>query len=96
MKFSFFFLILFITNICFSDEIFLNEKIPKNLEKKFFKNEKSFSSGSMGIGLVRSFEIQGKKICIYNTVNEQIKKSLNLNLTLDCPLNLDNIKVFVE
>ena len=90
MKFSIIFLILSIPSICFADNLFLNEKISKNFEKEFIKNEKSFSSGSMGIGLVRSFEVKGKKICIYNTVKQQIEKSLNLNLTLDCPLNLNN------
>ena len=90
MKFSIFFFLFLIPCTCLSDKLFLNEKIQKNFEKKYIKNEKSFSSGSMGIGLVRSFETKGKKICIYNTVKEQIKKSLNLNLTLDCPLNLDN------
>tara|TARA_B100001027_G_scaffold196004_1_gene152635 strand:- start:522 stop:794 length:273 start_codon:yes stop_codon:yes gene_type:complete len=90
MKLSIFFFLFFIPYICLSDKLFLNEKIQKHFEKKYIKNEKSFSSGSMGIGLVRSFETKGKKICIYNTVKEQIKKSLNLNLTLDCPLNLKN------
>ena len=90
MKFSVIFFISLIPSICFAENLFLNEKISKNFEKEFIKNEKSFSSGSMGIGLVRSFEIKGKKICIYNTVKDQIKKSLNLNLVLNCPLNLDN------
>tara|TARA_B100000886_G_scaffold337511_2_gene298375 strand:+ start:388 stop:681 length:294 start_codon:yes stop_codon:yes gene_type:complete len=81
---------LFTPSVCLPNKFFLNNIIPEQYEKKNIKNKKSFSSGSMGIGLVQSYEINDRKICIYNTVKEQVKKSLNLELTSECPDNLNN------
>ncbi len=50
-------------------------------------NIKTFS-GPMGMGLAKSFEIDRKKICIYNTVNGQKKLTLNKN-NIACPKFLE-------
>ena len=49
-------------------------------------NDKTFS-GPMGMGLSRSYELGGKKICLYNTINGQ-EKILN-NILKDCPDNIE-------
>ena len=42
----------------------------------------------MGIGLAKSFEYDGKKVCFYNTVDGQQKLTLD-KLELKCPKLLD-------
>tara|TARA_B100000965_G_C19043594_1_gene520555 strand:+ start:53 stop:304 length:252 start_codon:yes stop_codon:yes gene_type:complete len=46
-------------------------------------NEKTYS-GPMGMGLIRSYELKQKKICIYNTINGQ-KKIVLENKSSICP-----------
>ena len=61
---------------------YYNEKSLKNI-----KNFKTFG-GPMGIGLAKSFEYDGKKVCFYNTVDGQQKLTLD-KLELKCPKLLD-------
>ena len=49
-------------------------------------NEKTFS-GPMGMGLIKSYEKNDKKICIYNTIDGQKKLLLKIK-SKNCPLNL--------
>ena len=69
---------IFISN----DYVIANEK-----HKIEIINEKTFS-GPMGMGLVKSYEIGEKKICLYSTVNGQEKTILN-DFFKDCPHNLE-------
>ena len=65
-----------------------NKLVTANEKNKIqAKNIKTFS-GPMGMGLSKSFEIEGKKICLYNTVNGQEKIILN-DYSKDCPRNLE-------
>ena len=50
-------------------------------------NEKTFS-GPMGMGLSKSYELEKKKICIYNTINGQEKIILNNNKNI-CPMKFN-------
>ena len=50
-------------------------------------NIKTFS-GPMGMGLVKSFEIDRKKVCVYNTVNGQKKLIFDKN-NISCPKFLE-------
>ena len=79
-KFFLFFLIIL------SNPISSQEKINNTKES----NIKTFS-GPMGMGLVKSFEIDRKKVCIYNTVNGQ-KKLIFDKSNISCPkfLKKDN------
>ena len=43
----------------------------------------------MGMGLVKSYEIGEKKICLYSTINGQEKTILN-DVFKDCPRNFEN------
>ena len=49
-------------------------------------NEKTFS-GPMGMGLIKSYEQNEKKVCVYNTINGQKKLLLKIK-SKNCPLNL--------
>ena len=45
-------------------------------------------SGPMGMGLIESFEIDRKKVCVYNTVNGQKKLIFDKN-NISCPKFLE-------
>ena len=65
-----------------------NDYVTANEKHKIeIINEKTFS-GPMGMGLVKSYEIGEKKICLYSTVNGQEKTILN-DVFKDCPHNLE-------
>ena len=51
-------------------------------------NVKTFS-GPMGMGLAKSFYLNSKKICVYNTINGQEKIILD-SIILSCPKNLND------
>ena len=59
-------------------------------DKNKILNEKTFS-GPMGMGLSKSYEMDEKKICFYNTINGQEKLILNDNKK-NCPQNLKKSK----
>lgn len=65
--------------IILSNPIFSQEKIDNTKES----NIKTFS-GPMGMGLAKSFEIDRKKVCVYNTVNGQKKLIFDKN-NISCP-----------
>jgi hypothetical protein len=51
-------------------------------------NVKTFS-GPMGMGLAKSFYLNSKKICVYNTIKGQEKIILD-SIILRCPKNLND------
>ena len=59
-----------------------NVKDPLLMNKVY--NEKTYS-GPMGMGLAKSYQLDNKKVCIYNTINGQEKIILNKSI-LDCPI----------
>ncbi len=58
------------------------------LKSEKILNEKTFS-GPMGMGLARSYDLDGKKICIYNTINGQKKLELK-SIILKCKKNIND------
>ncbi len=52
-------------------------------------NEKTFS-GPMGMGLAKSYELEGNTICIYNTINGQEK--ITFNRISECPIKIKKTK----
>tara|TARA_B100000900_G_C20526950_1_gene694602 strand:- start:685 stop:1275 length:591 start_codon:yes stop_codon:yes gene_type:complete len=62
-------------------------KLPDPLLSLKVVNEKTFS-GPMGMGLAKSYEINGNKFCIYNTVQGQ--KKIKLKYKSDCPLKISD------
>ena len=69
--------------IILSNPISSQQKIHNTKES----NIKTFS-GPMGMGLTKSFEIDRKKVCVYNTVNGQKKLIFDKN-NISCPKFLE-------
>ena len=79
----FFFLIILFVNPQFSEQKTRIQDTKSHKNIKIF-NVKTFSSGPMGIGLVKSYHNGNNKICIYSTVQGQQKVELDNKLTV-CP-----------
>ncbi len=62
-------------------------KLSDPLREKNILNVETYS-GPMGMGLAKSYNLNGKKVCIYNTVNGQ--KKIILKTILDCPVKYMN------
>ena len=61
-------------------------KLPKALyipDDQYITNERTFS-GPMGMGLIKSFEYNNQKFCIYNNIKGQKKITLP-STKQDCP-----------
>ena len=66
-----------------------NEAKIHIINDKKVKNEKTFA-GPMGMGLAKSYEIDGKKFCVYNIIQGQKRIELS-EKNYECPKNiLDN------
>ncbi len=59
-----------------------NGKDPLLMKKIY--NEQTYS-GPMGMGLAKSYQLDNKKVCIYNTINGQEEVILS-NTVQDCPI----------
>ena len=59
-----------------------NGKDPLLMKKIY--NEQTYS-GPMGMGLAKSYQLDNKKVCIYNTINGQEEVVLS-NTVQDCPI----------
>ena len=79
----FFLLIILFVNPQFSEQ---KTRIQDNKNHESVKifDVKTFSSGPMGIGLVKSYHNGSNKVCIYSTVQGQQKVKFNNKLTV-CP-----------
>ena len=66
----------------FKSSYAVDVKKTMNFKDKVF-NERTHA-GPMGMGLTKSYQINKKKVCIYNTINGQVQITLK---SLDkCPL----------
>jgi hypothetical protein len=74
-------------SIIFFGFLIIGQDIIAIEQKNLIMNEKTFS-GPMGMGLSKSYELEKKKICIYNTINGQKKIILNNNEDI-CPMKLN-------
>ena len=79
----FIFLIILFVNPQFSEQKTRVQDIKSHESVKIF-DVKTFSSGPMGIGLVKSYHNGNNKVCIYSTVQGQQKVKFNNKLTV-CP-----------
>ena len=66
----------------------LNEKNTNNLKDQIY-NERTHA-GPMGMGLTKSYQINNQTICIFNTINGQVK--INLKSLDKCPLKRPEIE----
>ena len=64
-----------------------NAKDPLLITKIY--NEKTYS-GPMGMGLIKSYNLEKKKVCVYNTIDGQEEIILG-EMVLDCPLKVPEI-----
>ena len=74
-------------SIIFFGFLIIGQDIIAIEQKNLIMNEKTFS-GPMGMGLSKSYELEKKKICIYNTINGQEKIILNNNKNI-CPMKFN-------
>ena len=79
----FFLLIILFVNPQFSEQKTRIQDIKSHEGVQIF-DVKTFSSGPMGIGLVKSYHNESNKVCIYSTVQGQQKVEFNNKLTV-CP-----------
>lgn len=77
---------LIILQLCIELSIIHEKNLLLLVNNESIKNIKTYS-GPMGMGLAKSFEVNGKKICIYNTIQGQKKIELNKKKT-NCPKNI--------
>ena len=86
MKLILFLIIL--SNLCFYS-FTVNSSISdiKKYEKLNIYEEKTYSSGPMGIGLTKSYKIGEKLVCIYSTVTGQKEIEIK-HEQISCPTEL--------
>ena len=78
--------ILFFIALCQPKIIFANNGDQKEIKIQKLQNVKTFS-GPMGMGLIKSYELNDRKICIYNTINGQVMMNLDDVIRI-CPKNI--------
>ena len=77
---------LFFSALCQPKIMLANNGDQKETKTQKLQNVKTFS-GPMGMGLIKSYKLNDKKICIYNTINGQIIMNLD-DVIKDCPKNI--------
>jgi len=78
--------VLFFIALCQPKIMSANNGDQKEIKTHELQNVKTFS-GPMGMGLIKSYELNDKKLCIYNTINGQITMNLD-DVIKDCPKNI--------
>ncbi|MDC3090802.1 hypothetical protein OA848_00275 [Rickettsiales bacterium] len=83
-----FLFLIILSNLCFYSST-VNSSISdiRKYEKLNIYDEKTFSSGPMGIGLTKSYKIEEKLVCIYSTVTGQKEIEIK-HKQISCPKEL--------
>ena len=74
--------LVFCLLLIFKSSHAIDEKKTKNLKDQVY-NERTHA-GPMGMGLTKSYQINDKKVCVYNTIKGQAQ--INLKRLDKCPL----------
>ena len=79
-------LVMFLLILCQPLLTVANNRVQNEIKTQKYQNMKTYS-GPMGMGLIKSYKLNDKKICIYNTINGQIIMNLD-DVIKDCPKNI--------